>query len=104
MAIRIAAMILTFASILLQPASAYAKEPPPNSVVAQPATPALNESDLNEHGSYTNSKGNVVHSPAHSKSGAVPTGATAQCRDKSYSFSQSRRGTCSHHGGVAQWL
>ncbi|MGA2644526.1 MAG: DUF3761 domain-containing protein [Candidatus Sulfotelmatobacter sp.] len=31
-------------------------------------------------------------------------GATAQCRDGSYSFSQSRRGTCSHHRGVAKWL
>lgn len=34
----------------------------------------------------------------------APAGATAQCRDGSYSFSASRRGTCSHHGGVAQWL
>jgi hypothetical protein len=24
--------------------------------------------------------------------------------DGTYSFSQSRRGTCSHHGGVAKWL
>jgi len=35
---------------------------------------------------------------------AVPSGATAQCRDGSYSFSKHRRGTCSHHGGVAAWL
>jgi hypothetical protein len=34
----------------------------------------------------------------------APAGATAQCRDGSYSFSASRRGTCSHHGGVARWL
>jgi hypothetical protein len=34
----------------------------------------------------------------------VPTGASAQCRDDSYSFSAHRRGTCSHHGGVARWL
>jgi hypothetical protein len=34
----------------------------------------------------------------------VPSGATAQCRDGSYSFSQSRSGTCSHHGGVSRWL
>lgn len=33
-----------------------------------------------------------------------PIGATALCRDGTYSFSQNRRGTCSHHGGVAQWL
>ncbi|HZQ29492.1 MAG TPA: DUF3761 domain-containing protein [Patescibacteria group bacterium] len=34
----------------------------------------------------------------------VPNGASAICRDGTYSFSQHRRGTCSHHGGVAQWL
>lgn len=28
---------------------------------------------------------------------------TAVCRDGSDSHSQSTRGTCSHHGGVAQW-
>ena len=35
---------------------------------------------------------------------AVPPGASARCRDGTYSFSASRRGTCSRHGGVAQWL
>lgn len=33
-----------------------------------------------------------------------PSGATALCRDGTYSYSGSRRGTCSWHGGVAQWL
>jgi hypothetical protein len=33
-----------------------------------------------------------------------PPGATAQCRDGTYSYSQHRSGTCSHHGGVARWL
>ncbi|KAA2266180.1 DUF3761 domain-containing protein [Solihabitans fulvus] len=33
-----------------------------------------------------------------------PAGATARCRDGEYSFSQHRSGTCSGHGGVAQWL
>lgn len=33
-----------------------------------------------------------------------PQGATALCRDGTYSYSQNRRGTCSHHGGVQQWL
>jgi hypothetical protein len=33
-----------------------------------------------------------------------PRGATALCRDGTYSFSQTHSGTCSHHGGVAQWL
>jgi hypothetical protein len=38
------------------------------------------------------------------KSKAAPAGASAQCRDGTYSFSKSRRGTCSHHGGVSTWL
>jgi hypothetical protein len=28
---------------------------------------------------------------------SAPQGATAQCADRTYSFSQSQRGTCSHH-------
>jgi hypothetical protein len=30
-------------------------------------------------------------------------GATARCGDGSLSYSAHRRGTCSHHGGVAEW-
>lgn len=51
---------------------------------------------------YTNSYGNTVQSPT--RYNKAPAAATALCRDGSYSFSQSRRGTCSHHGGVAKWL
>jgi hypothetical protein len=43
----------------------------------------------------------VLAAPA---SAAPPPGATARCRDGTYSFSQHRSGTCSHHGGVAVWL
>ena len=51
---------------------------------------------------YTNTYGNRVQSPTYYRT--APAGATALCRDGTYSFSQSRRGTCSHHGGVAKWL
>ena len=51
---------------------------------------------------YTNSKGERVQSST--KYNSVPSGATALCRDGTYSFSRNRRGTCSHHGGVARWL
>lgn len=51
---------------------------------------------------YTNSEGIKVQSPTYYNS--PPKGATAQCRDGTYSFSRSRRGTCSGHGGVAKWL
>lgn len=53
------------------------------------------------NGTYTNSAGNIVCSPYSASS--VPAGATAKCGDGTYSFSQSRSGTCSHHGGVAVW-
>ena len=33
-----------------------------------------------------------------------PNGATAQCKDGSYSHSATHSGTCSHHGGVAKWF
>jgi len=52
------------------------------------------------NGSYKNSKGNIVCRPSANNVG----GATAICRDGTYSYSQSRQGTCSRHGGVARWL
>jgi hypothetical protein len=54
------------------------------------------------NGTYVNSSGNTVCSPYAAPS--APPGATAKCNDGTYSFSQHRSGTCSHHGGVAQWL
>lgn len=54
------------------------------------------------NGTYVNTAGNTVCRPYESN--GAPSGATARCGDGSYSFSQSRRGTCSHHGGVAEWL
>jgi hypothetical protein len=59
---------------------------------------------LIEQGSYINREGHSVHRPAHTVSGAAPAGATAQCRDASYSFSENHRGACSRHGGVSRWL
>ena len=53
-------------------------------------------------GYYLNSSGNCVHRPEQAP--AAPAGATAQCADATYSFSQHRQGTCSGHGGVTQWL
>jgi hypothetical protein len=53
---------------------------------------------------YTNSRGEHVASPVRTLDGQPPAGASAKCRDGSFSFSRSRSGTCSHHGGVGQWL
>jgi hypothetical protein len=54
------------------------------------------------NGTYVNSAGNTVCRPE--KTPSAPAGATAECTDGTYSFSESRSGTCSHHGGVARWL
>jgi hypothetical protein len=64
---------------------------------------SASQTTLSNNSHYTNVDGQTVHSPAYS-SGGVPAGATAQCADGTYSFSQHRQGTCSHHGGVAKWL
>jgi hypothetical protein len=48
---------------------------------------------------YRNVDGNCVHRPSDN-----PAGATALCKDGSYSYSQNHSGTCSGHGGVRTWL
>jgi uncharacterized protein YgiM (DUF1202 family) len=67
--------------------------------LTQPAHACAGHSKIKH---YTNSAGERVQSPTYYSS--VPEGATALCCDGTYSFSQSQRGTCSHHGGVAKWL
>ena len=62
-----------------------------------------NESDLDNHQTYRNHDGETVRSPARSRSDEIPDGATARCRDGTWSFSRHRSGTCSRHGGVAAW-
>jgi Protein of unknown function (DUF3761) len=74
------------------------QEPPPNPA---PVPPPTEPQCLN--GTYINSEGNTVCKPEESPTGP-PAGATARCRDGTYSFSQHRSGTCSYHGGVAEWL
>jgi uncharacterized protein DUF3761 len=63
--------------------------------IAQPVEPGRG---------YINSRGQWIPSPTHTVDGRPPVGPTARCRDGAFSFSQSRQGTCSWHGGVAEWL
>lgn len=92
-------------SVTASPASSTTPTP---SVSATPSpTPAASAQPTTQavdcpNGTYINSAGNTVCNPYSSSS--APAGATAQCNDGSYSFSQSHSGTCSHHGGVATWL
>lgn len=63
---------------------------------AQAAAPACRS------GYYENSSGNCVKRPT--AAARQPAGATAKCRDGTWSFSQHHSGTCSGHKGVARWL
>ncbi len=94
------AALLT-ALLLLHGPLSYAKAPLEDTTKQSRTQP--NENDLESHGHYVNKTGQTVHSPTKTKSGQVPAGASAQCRDGTYSFSKHRSGTCSHHGGVGQW-
>jgi hypothetical protein len=92
----IALATVLLASLFAQTSQTSPSQPPPQQQ-QQKSQPKCTDT-----GTYVNSQGQTVKRPENCS--AVPHGATAQCRDGSYSFSQSRRGTCSHHGGVAKWL
>lgn len=95
---------LLFVSILsVSTAWPQAQPKPAPSPVPQATAPAAT-SGACPTDYYRNSNGICVHRPVKTQSSTTPAGATAQCKDGSYSFSQHRRGTCSHHGGVARWL
>lgn len=57
--------------------------------------------------SYRTTRNNVKSTgrryKKNTKYNSQPVGVTALCNDGTYSYSQSRRGTCSHHGGVRVW-
>ncbi|WP_081996620.1 DUF3761 domain-containing protein [Luteibacter sp. 9133] len=100
--VRGAGALLLCVSSLLQISGSDAQaraRPPQRTNAASLASPLLLE-----QGTYVNSQGHTIHRPANTDNGQVPAGASAQSRDATFSFSASRRGTCSHHGGVAQWL
>lgn len=99
----------TIYEIILKNGKEISRKEISNSVTKQPVTQVVHRGTQAPapvldcpNGTYVNSAGNTVCSPYASNS--APAGATARCADGTYSFSQSRRGTCSHHGGVASWL
>jgi hypothetical protein len=57
---------------------------------AAPATPAASGTSSSSSKSTT---GNTD-----------PTGATAKCKDGTYSKAKTHSGACSKHGGVDQWM
>jgi hypothetical protein len=104
---RMRPFVLSFLVFLLfsfQIASQTQTPSPSNATPTAANNPQAKHAQTNctNNGTYLNSKGEIVKRPENCAS--APKGATAQCGDGTYSFSQSRRGTCSHHGGVARWL
>lgn len=70
-------------------------------------TSAFAQQPQGDCGYYTNSLGHEVPRPCgDARTEAPPPGATAICRDGSFSYSEHpySGGTCSHHGGVAKHL
>jgi len=54
-------------------------------------------------GFYSRADNRNRNANKNANSQSRPAGATARCKDGTYSFSKHRRGTCLHHGGVAEW-
>jgi hypothetical protein len=96
------ACVVALAATLLCQLLASQTQPNPSPASASAAKPGQAKVNCTSNGTYVNSKGQTVQRPENCS--GPPPGATAQCRDGTYSFSQSHRGTCSHHGGVAKWL
>ncbi|NLE79257.1 MAG: DUF3761 domain-containing protein [Rhodococcus sp.] len=91
----------------MAPPSPVEAAPVPAPALAPPPAPAPAPAPDSYSGdcgpnSYVNADGNCIPEPVQAPT--APAGATAHCNDGTYSYSQNRRGTCSGHGGVAEWL
>src|ERR1700722_19349182 len=96
------ALIVLLSPLQILSQTPSSTQPNASSASAGNAAPYQGSVKCTGNGSYVNRQGKRVQRPENCS--GTPPGATAQCRDGSYSFSQSRSGTCSHHGGVAKWL
>lgn len=84
------------------PAPAPRYVPPTRTLAAPPVSVEPTTGAYNGGGdsnTYTNVDGQQVERPD-----STTAGASAKCNDGTYSHSRHRSGTCSGHGGVAEWL
>ncbi|MEU6481710.1 DUF3761 domain-containing protein [Streptomyces sp. NPDC047017] len=90
------------------PAASVTEDDGPSSAGAGTGDDHGDDSTGDDSGSSNSSSGSSGDDSGSSSSSGgeqqAPAGATARCSDGTYSYSAHRRGTCSHHGGVAVWL
>ncbi|RYG71897.1 DUF3761 domain-containing protein [bacterium] len=83
------------------------KRPDPNSGSSSINLPLTSEQPTPEqsalHPQSNNSPKNSLPPKSGSTEGACPIGATAACKDGSFTDSKNRKIACNQHGGVARW-
>jgi hypothetical protein len=72
--------------------SSAASTPPASGTAMKAAAPA------------TPTASGTSSSPKSTTGNTDPTGATAKCKDGTYSKAKTHSGACSKHGGVDQWM
>ena len=73
-------------------------------VISFPATGLSGDSSSGSHSTSRSTKAKASRTNAAKAAKASKTQKpTAKCRDGTLSYSEHRSGTCSHHGGVAEW-
>ena len=86
-----------FGTSVAQAQRAQDVKPLPRHQLSAPAEASKSTSEPNEaerlsHRHYKAKDGHEVHSPSRSTHDQVPAGASAKCRDDTFSFSQHKRG------------
>ena len=81
-----------------------ATAPAPAASAASPAPAPTSAMTASSSAAAAKSSTATKSAPTATAGNTDPTGATAKCKDGTYSKSQHHSGTCSSHGGVAEWL
>jgi hypothetical protein len=96
-------LILLAASLAVQTAGAQATAAPTTCKDGTTST-ATGRGACSGHGGVQKATAPTTVAPKSTGGNTDPAGATAKCKDGTYSKSKHHSGTCSKHGGVDQWL